>query len=607
VEELERVLRGRRKPDRDQVNLFSDEPIVDAASDYFGFAAFAIALAGIIDNEKTATPLTIALSAPWGAGKTSVAGLIEQRLQKRVAARGGAQKRIVCWFNAWEHADAPHLGAALAAQVARTANKKRPIWWRIAKPLPAAMVDPRERGRRMLYLALAAAITAGAIVLFDPSRRLAENALDLKETFIGGLGLIGALWVAVLSWRVLFAAARDAARFIDDPGSEAARGTMAEVKKQLGDLIAQAIQVKRGGRLIIFVDDLERCRPARAVQVFEVASQLLGHRGVVTVLLADMHSLATAARVAYAGENGIVDPALGRRYLEKLVQLELDLPPPAAVDMERLLSEKQPVPAAAEEEDSEEGASPTGDSEPVLVGRLAGFAVGAGAGLIWGVLVGESFLGVVGLAIAIAGFANWIGAGGGQIFVIIERRRRRRVEMRVEKALEKQPELVDAEPGEVDELVRGWADNEKFDPLARQVFESFKTVKSEEVAEVEAFIKRFPPRFPRGGKRMLNHARLLTKIATERKMMGGRPELTPQHLGKWIVIGERWPDFAQRVVMNPSIILRAERGNEKSDPALEELLAEQPRLAGVIERLIYFQPAAPASEPDEPGVYPVAS
>ena len=55
---------GRRSaPDRG-MRLLSDEPVHDAASDYFGFAAFATALAEIVNNESTDTPLTVALSAP---------------------------------------------------------------------------------------------------------------------------------------------------------------------------------------------------------------------------------------------------------------------------------------------------------------------------------------------------------------------------------------------------------------------------------------------------------------------------------------------------------------------------------------------------------------
>ena len=55
---------------------------------------------------------------------------------------------------------------------------------------------------------------------------------------------------------------------------------MQDASRQLRRLIGQALRGKR--RLMIFVDNLERCRPPRAVEVCEVVSQLIGHPEVVT-------------------------------------------------------------------------------------------------------------------------------------------------------------------------------------------------------------------------------------------------------------------------------------------------------------------------------------
>jgi hypothetical protein len=44
--------------------------------------------ASLIDNDITETPLTIAVSAPCGGGKTSVAKMVRWRLAERTASRG---------------------------------------------------------------------------------------------------------------------------------------------------------------------------------------------------------------------------------------------------------------------------------------------------------------------------------------------------------------------------------------------------------------------------------------------------------------------------------------------------------------------------------------
>lgn len=580
------------------VRLLSDEPISSSDGDYFGFSAFAAALAEIIDNEETSTPLTIALSAPWGAGKTSVAKMIERGLEERVAARG-AGKRIICEFNAWEHDDAPHLGAALAARVAHVANKDRRLPRRLLEPLPAAMLEPRQRWERLVSLGVLAAVLAGALMAFPPTRDLADGVIDPKQA---AAGTFGVLWLAAAVWGLLYRAGRNATRFIDDPGSEAARGSIPEVKAQLRRLIDQAT---RGGRMLIVVDDLERCPAARAVEVFEVASQLLGHEGVVTLLLADMEELAEAAKLAYGGDRKAGDPELGRRYLEKLVQLELELPPPAASDMASLLEGKPRGPADAEEplEQEDEYSLTRGpDPEQVSVWFFV-IAFYGGVGylvfqILKGVTLGNAIAAAVDFTLPLFGIALAASIAYA-LFAQRERRRRQRVAERVEATLEEHDAFSFPEGPEDGELAREAAGDAKYDELADRVAESFRTVKSPQLVEVEDFIRRYPPPYPRGAKRMLNHARLLTKIAREREMFGGNPELTPAHLGKWIVIGERWPAFTQQAIQQPERIREVENygaaelpmENLPTDREFGEVMQTTPGLAEVLERLIYFKPA----------------
>ena len=133
---------------------------------------------------------------------------------------------------------------------------------------------------------------------------------------------------------------------------------------------------------------------------------------------------------------------------------------------------------------------------------------------------------------------------------------------------------------------------------------------SDEFRAVERFIADHPPRLPRAGERTFYHAQLLTEIARARHMFGGDPPLTPEHLAKWVVVTERWPAFARGVLVDPEILARLEAAatgglldEELASCALQltdvlpltELLRGEPELAPLIERLIYFRPAAPAS------------
>src|SRR5205823_1018504 len=130
--------------------------------------------------------------------------------------------------------------------------------------------------------------------------------------------------------------ASSVAEFVKDPKSAAESGSMREVREQLGRLIDQ----RRGrGRFVIFVDDLERCKLPRAVDVLEVINQLLAHPGVVTIVLADMPAVIACAELKYKAlidryrptvastmASSPVPQAYGRAYLKKIIQLQFDLP-----------------------------------------------------------------------------------------------------------------------------------------------------------------------------------------------------------------------------------------------------------------------------------------
>jgi hypothetical protein len=323
-----------------RLNTHSDQPVLTQAEDAFGFVPYADAFSLLINDSETATPLTVAISGPWGSGKTSLAHLVETRLkvEQYWLYFGWEEAPITCWFNAWMHSDAPHLGSALAASVTRDVGRRRPWLWRLLSPLPSVMLSPESRAwRKVWYAAVIASLGflayMGLLWLIPDLRPTSGHLSQLYGRWRFPV-LYAAIPAVIAFMRRSCKISDSVANFVDAPRSAAAEGTLAEVREQLGRVIRQA--QRRWGRarrrVVIFVDDLERCPGDKALDMCEVVSQLLGHDNVVTVLVADLDLLESAAEVRYR-PSGPDSPGseryseIGQEYLHKLIQLRFNLPP----------------------------------------------------------------------------------------------------------------------------------------------------------------------------------------------------------------------------------------------------------------------------------------
>ena len=570
--------------------LAADRPITDLAVDSFDFKTYAEALAAIIDDEGTDTPLTIAISARWGAGKTSLANLVVARLGQLCSTQR-KPPHVICRFDAWMHEDAPHLGAALAADVARVVNRNRPLWCRAIRPLPATMLSPYQRWWRRIGIALAVLAVVWIPAAWAEGREfygslVSKNQHDLAVQ-LGSAGSIALLAFGVFAaWSWLLAVAGKAARFIDAPRSEAALGSMQEVRDQLGGLIAQATRRKR--RLVILVDDLERCEPEHALDVCRVVSQLLGHRDVVTVLLADMSIVSKAA------------PG-GSLYLQKLIQLEFALPPADANGLARMVKR-----VATPEELSGGWVSETRQRVLARLRRWRSYPSDVALTSVVGVVVVtfEGFTVRPNLRL----FAAVSDLSGLLVVVTLSRLltagQRKRIR-NIDAAL--RDELARSDPT-IDEVVARLASLGPAE-LIRQRAQRFFTDESALLQQAESALLTYLL-VPRSVKRALNHLRVLLVVADGRHMLGPGHELQRGHLWKWVVLGERWPEVAQTLMAEPEKVVALERTNSGDDLAdtlarlsletmphddLYEFLQTSPKLGPVVERLIRFQPAQSAA------------
>ena len=378
----------------------ADKPLEPGQPDALGFNAIAAGLAFFLRNEDTRPPLVIAVNGRWGSGKSSLMNLLRGNLEQY-----GSRP---VWFNAWHHQSEEQLLAALLQGVKSQAVPR--LWsrggWSFRARLAAsrferywphvaigiALVYLIWRGEPALLQWLNETTATGAA---DPKTASAVDVLRLR-TIVGWFEskqLVTFVTAALATAKAVSGGLR---AFASDPASllaAEAGGTTSKAlqaqttfreqfAKEFCD-VTWALGKRR--RMLILIDDLDRCRPEKVREVFEAVNFLVSSGDCFIVLgmareivehcvglsfqnIVDTmpwHALDTSPDEAASTLEDVADGvakdvpvevaakrrAFARRFLDKLIQIELSLPEPTPVQKRRLFDavEAQSPDAAARE------------------------------------------------------------------------------------------------------------------------------------------------------------------------------------------------------------------------------------------------------------------
>lgn len=257
----------------------TDVPVAQVRQDRLGLQTYCQGLADFI--ERCPTPMTIALQGDWGTGKTSAIRLVDQLLEGRPATP------VRVTFNTWRYAQFD-LGDDLAFHL-------------VGAILRHIRVDPADReqflgkfrritGRVIKASATAAARTATSVVAGEVGR--AGFDAGLKEV-------------------------RD---LQEEPLDRV--GDLEDLRRDFAALIAKTTPGE-DSRAVVFIDDLDRLRPAKAVEVMEVLKTLLDVPRCVFVLAIDFAVVAQGVREKY-GEA--MDLSKANAFFDKIIQVPFAMP-----------------------------------------------------------------------------------------------------------------------------------------------------------------------------------------------------------------------------------------------------------------------------------------
>lgn len=248
-----------------------------------GFDGYAQALAEIIVSSRA--EFAMGVLGKWGSGKTTLMQAIRRKLEQ--------DKGVVpVWFAAWRYEREPNLILPLL-DLLREALEKR-----------AEADGDGERG--WAHDAAVAVSRAGLAFL---------AGLKLKAGLPGGVGV-----------ELELAKTMEAIKGGDKPAPLSFYHAGYR-------MLAEAIEkLSAGGRrrVVIFIDDLDRCLPANALDVLESMKLFFDVEGCVFVVGLDREIAEKAVAVKYrsiAGKKPAEPSISGSDYVKKLFQVPFTLPP----------------------------------------------------------------------------------------------------------------------------------------------------------------------------------------------------------------------------------------------------------------------------------------
>ena len=548
----------------------TDAPQVD---DWLWNGVYSHALADFIAHEETSPPLVIGINAPWGAGKSSLMKAVRHRLDPKCESSpsgqglslGELQDQLeheetsgepeleltggkafpTVWFNAWKYAKDEQLWAALVQCILRQLTERMAPMdrERFFLRLNLRRVD-QDKVRFAIYQGLLARVAVPLIVLiaaliatcvsFVLSEAGWKALLGLfngpatgPEILSGVLTLIdvAALVAVFKKWRSAKKnpASLKLADYVKRPQYDKKVGFLGELEDdlhRLQELIADQ-------RLVIFVDDLDRCPPRKVVELIEAVNVFFGMEPCrwIFVLGLDADFVEASIESNYeklisklrTQESGRGVLSFGRHFLEKIVQVWLTLPAPEPAQMESYLKSVLRVPYRGKAEAPRER--------------------------------------VEELAEELRGQAHDLDSAEAAV-----RERRKTLDEEDRQALEEAGQQVAAE-----------CFTER-DPELRSI-----------LTEALAYLEKNP----RQVKRFLNLFRLaaLVDFRTRRFSEPGLPQEHCRRLAKWVALSLRFPRLARRVKVEPWMLERLEEA--APDEAAWNELAKEPgwdRLLGPEQR-----------------------
>lgn len=243
-----------------------------AVKDHFNIANYYSGLSRFITSCNT--PMTIGIQGDWGTGKTSIMRMIDAELKQ------SSQTKVrTLWFNTWQFSQFD-MGNDLALSLISTL-------FSAIVGVNAKKNTPKEMFHIIGNLAKKLSVAAIGSKFGTEVAEVVNSAVSGEE------------------------------KEIDLPEA------IARLKEDFSSIVDASLASAGMDRYVIFVDDLDRLQPGKAIELLEVLKLFLDIKNCVFVLAIDYQVVLRGVAMKY-GES--IGEDKGKSFFDKIIQVPFKMP-----------------------------------------------------------------------------------------------------------------------------------------------------------------------------------------------------------------------------------------------------------------------------------------
>jgi len=162
---------------------------------------------------------------------------------------------------------------------------------------------------------------------FEKRKSLGDEAKGVIKQLITGASVLKLAKVIAKTALTLTPDVTGLVECFSDPGRRPATAM-----REFHERFEQLLKLEKVERLVVFIDDLDRCHADMALELFEATHLFLASERCVFVIGADAQRLSAAVRQRYPDEIGQAETA--KDYFEKVIQIPFHIPPQSPNDID---------------------------------------------------------------------------------------------------------------------------------------------------------------------------------------------------------------------------------------------------------------------------------